>query len=212
MDSRSDDRIALLQALAVTAELSGTELSEAAARIMADDLGQYPHAQVMVALTRCRRELRGRLTIAAILERLDDGRPGPNEAWAMIPQDEGGSVVWTDEMAQAYGVAAPLLGEKQIIAARSAFVETYERLVSLARADVKPARWTPSLGWDRTARAGALETAARLGRITEQQAAALLPAPESATVTALLDAPRSAMPDDVRRQLAAFARKVKANQ
>ena len=83
-----DDAVELLQALAVTAELTGTELSEPAARVMANDLAAYPVQQVLGALTRCRRELKGRLTVAAILERLDDGRPGPNEAWAMIPQDE----------------------------------------------------------------------------------------------------------------------------
>lgn len=209
MGSR-DERIELLRALAVTAELTDTTLSDAAARVMADDLGQYPHAQVMVALTRCRRELRGRLTIAAVLERLDDGRPGPNEAWAMIPQDEDGSVVWTDEMAQAYGVAAPLLAEKQVIAARSAFIEAYEKIVSLARADRKPPHWTPSLGHDKRTRAPALEAAARLGRITQEHANALLPPPESATITALLEAPRTAMPDDVRRQLAAFSSKLRA--
>ena len=97
-----DSVITLLEALAVTAELTGTELSEAAARAMVADLQAYPAQQVLVALTRCRRELKGRLTIAAVLERLDDGRPGPNEAWAMIPQDEAGSVVWTQEMAEAF--------------------------------------------------------------------------------------------------------------
>lgn len=210
MGPMDSPRIELLKALAVTAELSGTELSEAAATVMADDLSAYPHAQVLVALTRCRRELRGRLTIAAVLERLDDGRPGPNEAWAMIPKDEGGSVVWSDEMAAAYGAAAPLLAEGQAIAARMAFIEAYERLVSQARADVRPPRWTPSLGHDKRSIAAAIETAQRFGRITAEHAAILLPAPENATVTALLSAPRSAMPDDVRAQLTAFAKRIKA--
>jgi hypothetical protein len=206
----ANPRIELLQALAVTAELTNTELSEAAATVMADDLSTYPHAQVLGALVRCRRELRGRLTIAAVLERLDDGRPGPNEAWAMIPQDEDGSVVWSDEMAQAFGAAQPLISAGQTIAARSAFLEAYERLVAHARAEARPPRWTPSLGHDKRHRASAIETAQRFGRISAEHAAMLLPAPESATVTALLAAPRSAMPDEVREQLAAFARRIKA--
>lgn len=208
MGSR-DERIELLRALAVTAELTDTTLSDAAARVMADDLGQYPHAHVLGALTRCRRELRGRLTIAAILERLDDGRPGANEAWAMIPQDEGGSVVWTDEMATAYGIAAPLIAAGQIIAARSAFLEAYERATSEARAAIRQTRWTPSLGHDPRARAAALETAVRLGRLTQEHAAALLPAPDRAVGNAeLLTLARSPMPADVRGKLVAFSRRL----
>jgi hypothetical protein len=66
----------LSEAVAVTLELTGTTLSEVAARMMADDLARYPEQQVMGALTRCRRELKGRLTIADVISRLDDGRPG----------------------------------------------------------------------------------------------------------------------------------------
>ena len=67
---------ALLQAIAVTAELTGTQLSEGAARVLAADVAPYPEKQVMGALVRCRKELRGRLTVADIIARLDDGRPG----------------------------------------------------------------------------------------------------------------------------------------
>ena len=78
----------LNEAIAVTAELTGTVLSKVAAQVMAEDLARYPEAQVMGALTRCRRELKGRLTIADVISRLDDGRPGVEEAWAMLPKDE----------------------------------------------------------------------------------------------------------------------------
>lgn len=207
MDDRNRDRIELLQALAVTAELTGSEYSDAAARVMADDLEAYPLDQVLGALTRCRRELRGRLTLAAIIERLDDGRPGPNEAWAMIPQDERGSVVWSDEMAAAFGVAAPLLAEGQIIAARSAFIECYETAVATARAARRAPRWTPSLGHDPLTRTRALEDAVRKGRLTSEHAHALLPAPDreqtAATVHALTG-PRSPMPEHVKAKLLAF--------
>lgn len=202
-----DDVNELLDALAVTAELTGTELSKAAARVMVSDLSAYPIDQVLGALTRCRRELRGRLTIAAIVERLDDGRPGPNEAWAMIPQTEGGSVVWSDEMAAAYGIAAPLLAEGQIIAARSAFIEHYEAAVSTARAERRAPRWTPSLGHDPLTRTRVLEDAVRKGRLTSEHAHALLPAPDreqtAATVHALTG-PRSPMPEHVKAKLLAF--------
>lgn len=171
-----DDVDSLIDALAVTAELTGTELSKAAVKVMALDLGQYPLHQVIGALTRCRRELKGRLTVAAVIERLDDGRPGPNEAWAMIPQDEAGSVVWTDEMAQAFGIAAPLLNEGQTIAARMAFIEAYQARVAIARAERQQPKWTPSLGHDPDGRETALLRAVELGRMRLEHARNIVPA------------------------------------
>lgn len=205
MDDRSN-RVELLQALAVTAELTGSEFTESAARVMADDLAHYPLQQILGALTRCRRELRGRLTLAAIIERIDDGRPGANEAWAMIPQDEQGSCVWTTEMAQAFGIADPLLREGQVIAARSAFIETYDRLVTLARSEQLPVHWSVSLGHDPTKRAAAIEDAERKGRITSTYAKTLLPAPavQVHEAVARLAGPKSPLPDNVKAQLLAF--------
>ena len=60
-----DDIDDLIDALAVTAELTGTDLTKAAVKVMARDLRVYPLGQVLGALTRCRRELKGRLTIAS---------------------------------------------------------------------------------------------------------------------------------------------------
>lgn len=209
MDDRSN-RVELLQALGVTAELTGSDFSEAAATVMADDLAHYPLPQVLAALTRCRRELKGRLTIAGIIERLDDGRPGPNEAWAMIPQDEAGSVVWTQEMAEAYGVAAPLLNDGQIIAARSAFIEAYTAKITQARAEQRPPHWMPSLGHDPRLRLAAIEEGVRKGRLGQDHANALLPAPDREvcnTALVALAGPRSPIPPHIRTQLLAFVGK-----
>lgn len=166
----------LLQAIAVTAELTATQLSEVAARVMASDLSRYPEQQVLGALERCRRELRPHsLTIESILSRLDDGRPGPEQAWAMMPRDETTSVVWSDEMAQAWGAAKPLLDEGDQVAARMSFAEIYRNLVQRARDAGIPVKWTPSLGHDPHGREAALLDAARLGRLTVQHVAGLLP-------------------------------------
>lgn len=169
----------LLEAIAVTAELTGTVLSEPAARVMANDLAAYPEGMVLGALTRCRRELKGRLTIADVLTRLDDGRPRPEEAWAMIPKDEAGSVVWTDEMAAAYGVAAPLMDSP--VQARMAFLEAYRERVRIARDAGTPVRWTPSMGTDPRGREAALMAAVGAGRMSAEHATSLLPfnAPQS---------------------------------
>lgn len=166
---------ALLEAIAVTAELTGTELSAPAAKVMADDLAQYPERQVLMALVRCRRELRSRLTIADVVARLDDGRPGPEEAWAAIPKDEHASTVWTDEMRVAFGASAPLIAAGDLVAARMAFLEVYRAELARARSEGRPVRWEISLGWDPRHREAILDEAVRLGRITAEHAARLLP-------------------------------------
>lgn len=166
---------ALLDAIAVTAELTGTQLSKPAARVMAADLSRYPEQQVIVALTRCRRELKGRLTINDVVTRLDDGRPGVEEAWAMLPKDERATVVWTAEMAAANGVVGPLIAEGDLIAARMAFKETYVAAVQRARDAGVPVKWEPCLGHDPYGREGPLLAAAKEGKLTASHVAGLLP-------------------------------------
>jgi len=169
---------AILQALAVCCEVTQTQLSEAAARVMAWDLAGYPEGQVLGALDRCRKELRPReLTLSAILTRLDDGRPGPEEAWAIVSPalaDERVTIVWTEEMAQACGVASPIIGDP--IAARMAFLESYRRLVQKARDAGAAVKWIPCLGWDAAGREGPLVEAVREGRLGAAHIAELLPA------------------------------------
>jgi hypothetical protein len=165
----------LTEAIAVTAELTGTVMSEGAARVMANDLARFPEQQILQALTRCRRELKGRLTIADVLTRIDDGRPGPEEAWAMIPQSEAQSVVWTDEMTEAFGAAYPLIRAGEIIPARMAFLERYKTLVRDARDSGVPVRWIASLGHDADGREAVLLEAQKLGRLNAGYVAGLLP-------------------------------------
>ena len=93
----------LIQAIAVTAELCGRSFSPEAAAVFVDDLSGFDEQALLGALRRCRREVRGLLTVQDVVSRIDDGRPGPDEAWAQIPRDEAASVVWTDEMAEAFG-------------------------------------------------------------------------------------------------------------
>ncbi len=83
----------------------------------------------------------------------------------MIPRDESGSVVWTDEMAAAYGIAGPLLAQGEPIPARMAFLEHYRAAVAKARMDGVPPKWWPSLGHDPRGREQVLLEAAEKGRI-----------------------------------------------
>jgi len=167
----------LLEAMAVTAELMGTDMSEAAARVFAADLARYPEPWVFGALERCRREVSGRLTLAAVIERMDDGRPGIEEAWSMMPRDESTTVVWTREMAVAFGAAAPLVTAGDLVAARMAFKERYQRELSTARNAGELPRWEVSPGHDKNGRVGVIEQAVALGRISQERAEYLLPEP-----------------------------------
>jgi hypothetical protein len=162
----------LLKAIAVTAELCGKEFSDAAARQFVRDLAPYPVAQVLKGLDRCRRELQRPLTLAAVLERIDDGRPGAEEAWAMLPQDEDSTVVWTTEMAEAWGISRELDDK---IAARMAFKEAYSRIIGEARASQRPPVWQASLGHNPDEREHVLLQAVAKGRLTQQHFERLLP-------------------------------------
>lgn len=166
----------LHEEIAVTAELTGTNLSESAAEIMTTELAAYPTGQVLEALKRCRRELKGRLTMAAVLERLDDGRPGAEEAWAMLPLDENSTAAWTAEMSQAFGVVLRMIDAGEMVAARMAFKETYQRLVQQARDAAQPVHWMVTLGHDPAGREGPLIAAVERGRITLKAASDLCPA------------------------------------
>lgn len=165
----------LLQAIAVTAELTQTQLSETAARVMAEDLAQFDEQMVLGALVRCRRELKKQMCISDIIDRLEDGRPGANEAWAMIPKNENDSVVWTREMAEAYGVCYQLMNEGDMIAARMAFIEAYKERCADARNNAIQIKWEPSLGYDKNGREHVIMAAVEKGLLRSDHAAKLLP-------------------------------------
>lgn len=169
-------RTELLQAIAVTAELTGTAFSEPAARVLAADLAQYPEHQVFNALRRCRRELRSTLTLAAILERIEDGRPGPDEAWAIVRpaiDDERTTIFYTPEMKTAFFIARELSDD--LIAARMAFLEAYRTALQEARADGQPIKLEACLGYDAPQRESAILKAVEQGQITNEHAMLMLP-------------------------------------
>jgi hypothetical protein len=97
----------------------------------------------------------------------DDGRPGAEEAWAQAfrATDEAATVVWSSEMAEAFGIVRPLALAGDEVAARMAFKEAYARLVSVAREHRVPASWTVTLGLDNERRNAALLPHVQTGRI-----------------------------------------------
>jgi hypothetical protein len=171
--------IELIKAVAATAELCGAKLSEAAADMLVQDLSAYPERAVMVALNRVRKSGK-RFSLGLIIEEIDqnDGRPGADTAWAMLPRDESQTVVWTNEMQQAWGVASPLMDMGDKFGARRAFCEAYDRIVEQARENGVAPRWEASLGLDPHGRESALREAVRKGYLLESSLPTLLPAPD----------------------------------
>lgn len=183
---------ALIKAILVTSELCGRTFGEAAAAVFVSDLAAYPEAQVMAALVRCRKEVRGMLTMADVVNRLDDGRPSPDEAWAMLPYSEQTSAVWTDEMSQAFGVVLRLIDEGAMAHARMSFIEVYRGLVGKARDQGRPVRWSVTLGHDVDGRERVLMDAADKGRLTYAQAAEFVPVLPSKRLAPMIEAQRAA--------------------
>lgn len=162
--------------LIVACESTGTELSKPTLKLWDNELQAYPQVQVVAALRKCCREAKGKLTLADVIARLQDGRPAVEEAWSIIAQslkNEELTIVWTDEMREAYAVVAPLADDP--VAARMAFKEQYQRLVSTARDLHKPVKWSVSLGYDANQRQAAIEAAVLAGRLTYEEGVRVCP-------------------------------------
>ncbi|MBR8201673.1 hypothetical protein [Burkholderia vietnamiensis] len=119
-------------------------------------------------------------TPAALLKHLpreSDGRPDANEAWAIAlrSRDERDTVVWTQECAEAFAVAMPVLEGGDEVGARMAFKAAYERLVERHRADGAPVQWIKSLGHDPEQREAVLTEAVRAGRLQLADVRAVAP-------------------------------------
>lgn len=165
----------LIEAVKGTYAVIGQSMTDTELAMVVSDLSVYPPASVLTALTRCRRELK-RITLSDIIDRIPGGHPGVEEAWALVSTimgDEHASIVWTDEMRRAYGVAAALSDD--LIAARMAFKESYLSQVGEARANGRLVKWSASLGWDKQRRESVLLEAVEKGRLTHTAAKQLHP-------------------------------------
>jgi hypothetical protein len=169
----NDQQVAgLASAICATAEAMGQEMNPGTAAMMAEDLCAYPVPAVKAALKACRFEVKGKLAMADILQRVQasDGRPGKDEAWAiaMTTNDEFETVVLTDEIQLALAAAKPVLDAGDKIGARMAFISAYERFVAQARQDTKPVNWHVSVGFDAGRCIQAVTKAVELKRIPRE--------------------------------------------
>ena len=164
---QSSDRAQFIKVLVACLDTYGRERSDTVMALWWKLLQPYPADQVEEALANHMRTNRFAPVPADIIGRLqaNDGRPTPEEAWAMVPRSEYESVFWTEEMAQAYGIAAGLLEHGDQVAARKAFIDRYESLVARARAAGEPMKVMPSFGLDVAGREAAVQKAVERGLI-----------------------------------------------
>lgn len=107
----------------------------------------------------------------------NDGRPGAEEAWAIAVTgaDESMTVVWTAEIAQAWGIARAVFDLGDEVGARVAFRDAYNRLVIEARMAHRRPVWSESFGTDPQHRVQAVSQAIALGRMQPEQLPLLEP-------------------------------------
>jgi len=186
-------------------------LSPEGAEVILMYLEKYTEDQVMGALGKCARELSGRVTLAEIIDRIPDGRPGPEEAWATVPKNEDLTCVWTEETREAFAIADVLIKQGDRIGARMAFLEAYKRFVYTAREEGRPCKWVASQGWDPKGRLGPIMEALDRNLITYEDAVRELPheVPEAVALRLEGTAPRRALPSpEDRKKLLAIMDKL----
>lgn len=167
----------ITKAITVTAELTNTTLSGNALLAMGEELESFDLGDVLTALNRCRRELTGRLTLAAILERIDMGYPSENIAWGLIVESwrHEDLAVCLPEVAQLAGGAAYDIFHRDPTGARMAFKEAYTASVQKAKDLGQKCIWTVSAGTDKAQMAHCITSAVKEGKLSPLVAQKYLP-------------------------------------
>jgi len=127
--------------------------------------------------------------VLAIARNKAQGRaPQADEAWAtaLRAADEGETIVWTDQISEAWTIARPILDAGDEVGARMAFRAAYTRLMDSARESGTRIRAWVSLGHDPDRREPAVKQAVSAGLLTKGQAAKYLSAPMTGEGQALV--------------------------
>lgn len=171
----------LAEILRGTSEIYGkAPPSQLLMRMFFSALQRFDMDQIEAAFTIHVKSSKFMPTIADIVELIESThpaiqRPGADEAWAMISHlTENDCVVWTNEMNEAYAVAAPLIHDGEKVAARMAFREAYNRAVFNAKASGQAVTWFLSRGHSSEGLESVIQEAMRLGRLSTDAGSALL--------------------------------------
>lgn len=160
----------------------GKVFSKRAMDMIFETLEDYSLNMVEQAIKLYSKKSKFAPTPSDIIDILEAGnkRLTADEAWSMMPHDEFETVVWTREMAEAYGIVSGILAEGDKIAARMSFKSAYDRLCSEAVIMQRPVVWSVCVGFDKSRIEPALQKAVAAGRISQDRANKFLPAPMDA--------------------------------
>lgn len=174
-----NEQIAKLLAVMAKMMPGGERIDETSADYLISILEEYDSKKVLDSLQRCFKELKFFPTVSEIIDRIDDGRPGTEEAWALAPKDDLSAAYLNDEIIFAWKVANDLLlGGGNMVGARMAFKEIYEKKVKENRSKgIHPKWWLSraSGNGSELINEAAMRDAVELGRISTDKAILLLP-------------------------------------
>lgn len=178
-------KIWITNQVSVLAVTFGVDITGERLEVYTEHLADIPREQLGRAFWRASRNLKFFPKIAelrefagALPDTLDDGRPGPEEAWARMPKGErmeDDSVVWCEEERSAYGACRSLLLNGDHIGAHMAFKERYTQELLEARSHARPVRWIMSAGSDIEHRLMTLATAVQDNRMSLESALGFVP-------------------------------------
>ncbi len=191
----------LLTQVMALGEAFGESLTAERQAIYARSLADMPIDQLSYAIGRAIKELKWFPKVAEIRElartqygALEDGRPGPEEAWARMPKGEHAeedSIVWCEEERAAYNACRSLLMSGDQIGARMAFKERYEKELAGARSQQKPVQWIMSAGFNIEHRLSTLAAAVQEKRMTIESALNFVPGERQNDFARMLPAPEA---------------------
>lgn len=191
----------MVDELTILGEAFGEVLTAERQAIYARALSDISKDQLRGAILTAVKELKWFPKVAELRELAgvsygiaSDGRPGPEEAWASMPKGERieeDTVVWCEEERTAYDACRSLLLDGDLIGARMAFKERYERELSKARSENKAVHWSISAGYDMEQRFSALASAVQDRRISLDNALNFIPGERISDFAQMLPPPQT---------------------
>lgn len=164
---KNTDRPRFLEALTGCAAIYRVELKNPQIAMYWEILKDYDVDAVMSAITRHLKTAKFFPAPAELLEYIPEASAnqhiGADEAWAIVIEsfDEESTVVMTQQIAEARGIALPIYQSGDDVGARVAFRDAYNRIVKTAPAP----SWFVSEGFDKARKADAVANAIQLGRL-----------------------------------------------